>query len=331
MMPWPISTFPGLMSMTPSGLTAAQRSRRALRARLGGREAVVISGGLALTHFLARTTDRTQDAIVGTTATKMDVERRSDLCVRRRGIAVEQSGRPHNDARQAVAALPRLFLDEGLLQRVESRATPKSFYCRDGPGLHGRHGGVAGLNAASIEQNSAASTHTLSATEPRTLQFEVVSQDVDERRVRVRCDGASCTVDIKFDGAGQGSKLPRPSALAIAGTAYTYSIKGLQASVAGSSKFNHEPAVPASLSEEPRGRDCTVYQRQDTLEGCHRECGPGEGAGRPTCRAAVMHRRTSCSVLLQRCTALRDHASIYEPLVEHRAIWPVFGPDRLSM
>src|SRR5215813_5631364 len=69
--------------------------------------------------FLARTTDRTQDAIVGTTATKMDVELRSDLCVCRRGIAVEQSGRSHNDAGQAVAALPGLFLNERLLQRVE--------------------------------------------------------------------------------------------------------------------------------------------------------------------------------------------------------------------
>src|SRR5262245_7046081 len=286
MIPWPISTFPVLISMTPSGLTATQRSRRGLRARLGGREAVVISGGLALAHFLARTTDRTQDAIVGTTATKMDVELRSDLCVRRRGIAVEQSGRSHNDAGQAVAALPRLFFNEGLLQRVAYRATPNSFYCRDTPGFHGRDGGVAGLNAASIQQNSAASTHALAATEPRTLQFEVISQDVDERRVCVRCDGASCTVDIKFDGAGQGSKLPRPSALAVAGTSYTYSIKRLQASIAGSSRFNHDPALPGSLSGEPRGQDCTrsTNNRGHTRR-LRRQCGPGEGAGRPACRA----------------------------------------------
>jgi hypothetical protein len=56
------------------------------------------------------------------------------------------------------------------------------------------------LNASPIYQNRAAPTHALSATEPGTLQLEVISQNVNERGVRVRCDGASYTVDIKFDG-----------------------------------------------------------------------------------------------------------------------------------
>src|SRR5215475_8843676 len=94
MIPWPISTFPVLISMTPSCLTATQRSRRALRARLGGREAVVISGGLALAHFLARTTDRTQDTIVGTTATKMDVELRSDCASVGEGLRLSRAAAP---------------------------------------------------------------------------------------------------------------------------------------------------------------------------------------------------------------------------------------------
>src|SRR5262245_32543197 len=119
MIPWPISTFPVRISTTPSGLTATQRSRRVLRARLRGREAVVISGGPSLAHLLVGTADRTQDAIVGTAAAKMDVECGSDLCVCQRGISVEQSGSSHNDSGQAVAALPRLLLDEGLLQRME--------------------------------------------------------------------------------------------------------------------------------------------------------------------------------------------------------------------
>src|SRR6476469_3185776 len=115
MIPWPISTFPVRISMTPSDLTATQRSRRVLRARLRGRVAVVISDGPTLAHLLVCT----PDAIVATAAAKMDVEFGSDLCVRRRRIALKQGGRAHNDTGQAVAALTRLLLDEGLLQRME--------------------------------------------------------------------------------------------------------------------------------------------------------------------------------------------------------------------
>src|SRR6185436_19622007 len=125
MIPWPISTFPVRISMTPSDLIATQRSRRVLRARLRGREAVVISNGPTLAHLLVGTADRTLDAIVGTTAAKMDVEFGSDLCVRRRRIAAKQGGRAHDDAGQAVAALTRLLLDEGLLQRVERYTSSK--------------------------------------------------------------------------------------------------------------------------------------------------------------------------------------------------------------
>src|SRR6478672_11866584 len=203
MIPWPISTFPVRISITPSGLTATQRSRRVLRARLRGREAVVISDGPALAHLLARTADRTQYAIVGTTAAKMDVEFGSDLCVRRQRIAAKQGGRAHYNTSQAVAALTRLLLDEGLLQRVERCTASKPLDRRYGPACDRRHGSIAGLNTAPIQKNSAASTHALSATEPSTLQLEVIAQDVNERGVRVRCDGASCIVDVECDGVGQ--------------------------------------------------------------------------------------------------------------------------------
>src|SRR5262245_39409111 len=127
MIPWPISTFPVRISTTPSGLTATQRSRRGLRARLRGRGGAAISKSPALAHLLARTTDRTQDAVVGTAAAKMDVEFSSDLRVRWRGIAMEQSGRSHDDPGQAIAALPRLLFDEGLLQGMKRCTASKPF------------------------------------------------------------------------------------------------------------------------------------------------------------------------------------------------------------
>src|SRR6476620_1742755 len=101
MIPWPISTFPVRISTTPSGRTATQRSRRVLRARLSGKDALVISDGPALAHLQAGTADRPQNAIVGPAAAEMDVELGSNLRVRRRGIAVQQSGRSHNDAGEA--------------------------------------------------------------------------------------------------------------------------------------------------------------------------------------------------------------------------------------
>src|SRR5262245_50990315 len=188
MIPWPISTFPVRISTTPSGLTATQRSRRVLRARLGGREVVVISEGPTLAHLLARTSDRPQNTIVGTAAAKMDVELGLDLSVRRRRVAVEQSGSAHDHAGEAVAALTHLLLDEGFLQGVQHCAIPKPFDGCDCPAFRRPYGSVAGLNASPIQQNRAASAHALPATEPGTLQLEVIAQDVDERGIGVRID-----------------------------------------------------------------------------------------------------------------------------------------------
>jgi len=140
------------------------------------------------------------------------------MCVRRRRIAVEQSRRAHDDAGQAVAALTRLLLDKGLLQRMKRCTTPKPFDCRDSSRFRGRRRSVARLNGSSIQQNRAASAHALSATEPSTLQLEVISQDVNERGICVRYDRPSCAVDVERDGLRQGLKLPNSPACNASGT-----------------------------------------------------------------------------------------------------------------
>ena len=138
----------------------------------------------------------------------MDVELRADLCVRWRGIAVEQNGRSHDDAAQAVTALTRLLLDEGLLQGVQHCAIPKPFDGCDRSAFRRRYGSVAGLHASPIHRNRAASAHALSASEPGTLQLEIISQDVDKRSARVRYYGPSCTVNSELDGLRQGLNSP---------------------------------------------------------------------------------------------------------------------------
>src|SRR5262249_22726098 len=57
-------------------------------------------------------------------------------------------------------------------------------------------------------ENGATPAHTLSATEPSALELEVIAQDVDERGIRSRCDGAPYAVDVELDGRRQGLKLP---------------------------------------------------------------------------------------------------------------------------
>src|SRR6185436_19617620 len=125
-MPWPISTLPVRTSTTPSVLISTHRSSRLLRARPGGSGSVVISPGPLVDH-LAGASYRAQDAIVGAAPAQMDVELGTDLGLRRRRIAAEQCRGAHDDAGQAVAALARLLIDKGLLQRMRPRLATEPF------------------------------------------------------------------------------------------------------------------------------------------------------------------------------------------------------------
>src|SRR5215211_1766412 len=205
-MPWPISTLPVRTSTTPSVLISTHRSSRLLRARPGGSGWVVISPA-PLAHRFAGASYRPQDAVVGAAAAEMDVQLGTDLGLRRRRIAGEQRRGAHDDAGQAVAALARLLIDKGLLERMCPRLAAQGFAQALDRGdlapLRRRHRGVAGLDAAPVEQHRAASAHAGAAAEPGALEFQVVAQDVDERHARVCRDDAARTVDVELDGLGQ--------------------------------------------------------------------------------------------------------------------------------
>ena len=182
-MPWPISTLPVRTSTTPSVLISTHRSSRLLRARLGEANRSSSHPPL-LPIYLARASDRAQDAVVGAASAQMDIQLGTDLRLRRRRIAAEQRRGAHDDAGQAVAALARLLIDKGLLQRMRPRLAAQPLDRGDLPALHRRYRGVAGLDAAPVQQHRAASAHARAATEPGTFELQVVAQDVDERRAR---------------------------------------------------------------------------------------------------------------------------------------------------
>src|SRR5207237_3456888 len=71
------------------------------------------------------------DAGLGAAAAEMRRERRTDLVVARIGRPVEQRLRADDDAGDAVAALRRLLLEEGLLERVQPLGRPDPFERRD--------------------------------------------------------------------------------------------------------------------------------------------------------------------------------------------------------
>src|SRR5580704_13897171 len=126
-MPWPISTLPVRTSTTPSVLISTHRSSRLLRAKLGGSESVVISPAPLADH-LACASYRAQNAIVGAAPAQMDVQ-----------LGTEQRRGSHDDAGQAVAALARLLIDKGLLQRMCRSLAAQPLDRGDLPTLRGRY------------------------------------------------------------------------------------------------------------------------------------------------------------------------------------------------
>src|SRR6266487_6360 len=94
-----------------SAANAGRRRRTAWRFR-------VWSWSPPSTHHRGGTLDRAQDAHVGAAAAFEAGERFSDLRVRRFLRSIEERGRSHDPAVDAVAALRHLLLDVGLLDRM---------------------------------------------------------------------------------------------------------------------------------------------------------------------------------------------------------------------
>src|SRR5579872_7604933 len=71
--------------------------------------------------------DSAQDPRLRAAATEVLVQRPRDLSTGWRWIAIEQCLRAHDDAGETVAALPRLLIEERLLQRMRRRRRAQPF------------------------------------------------------------------------------------------------------------------------------------------------------------------------------------------------------------
>src|SRR5712691_5218411 len=111
-------------------------------------------------------------------AAKGTVERLLDIVIAGMAVLVEQNLRGHDDAVHAIAALRRLFFDERRLQGMKASCASRTLQRRD-LSVRGRaHGHRARSDGLPIHLHRAGTALPETATEPRPLQFKVVTQDV---------------------------------------------------------------------------------------------------------------------------------------------------------
>src|ERR1700739_484863 len=106
---------------------------------------------------------------------------------------VEQSLGGDQDAGQAVAALAGLLVDKGSLQRMRPVRRAQALDCNDFLAGDGRKRLAARFLWFAVDQAHAAATLFEAAGEFGPPQTEVIAQDVEQRRFRVRgrADGIS--------------------------------------------------------------------------------------------------------------------------------------------
>src|SRR5262245_14577039 len=147
-MPWPSSTLPVKTVTVPSALMRIQPSSLRLFCKLpgrrscpiasfGSREKVTTSAPKAAVNWRrlkagafmsgppagpGGAQHRANDAVMGAAAAEIGCERRAHIRLARLRIAVEQLLGGHDHAVGTVAALCRLLLDEGRLQRMRVRS-----------------------------------------------------------------------------------------------------------------------------------------------------------------------------------------------------------------
>src|SRR5207245_2192976 len=122
---------------------------------------------------------RAENPHVGAAAAEVARERRADLTLSRARRLLQQRRRGHDHAVDAVAALDRLFLDEGLLERMGFLDRAESLERRDGTADRSRHRGDAGADGVTVQVDGAGAALREAATEARAVELELVAQDVE--------------------------------------------------------------------------------------------------------------------------------------------------------
>ncbi len=120
--------------------------------------------------------------------------------VTRIGNLVQQRLGGHDLAVLAKAALRHLFVDPGLLQRVEFPPFGESFE-RSDFSFHGRGRSNARPNRDAVHDHCARPALAQPATKSRPLQAEVVAKNVEQRRRGIDIQSVRTSVHLKGDFA----------------------------------------------------------------------------------------------------------------------------------
>jgi hypothetical protein len=113
--------------------------------------------------------------------------------------AGEEINRGHNLSRRAVAALQRIMLNEGALQRVELIAFRKPFDCQDALAiLHGCKR-KARTNAPIIDKHRACATRAAVTPSLGASQMEILSQHIEKARMGWHRNGSFLAVNPEGD------------------------------------------------------------------------------------------------------------------------------------
>ena len=123
--------------------------------------------------------------------------------------AVEQCLGGHDHAVDAVAALRRLLVDEGLLQRMRLVDGAEALDGGDlllADVLDGAH---AGARRHAVDQNRAGAALLEPAAELGAIEGEIVAQHVEQGRIGLGGDRVYDPVDLEADGHWQSSQARR--------------------------------------------------------------------------------------------------------------------------
>jgi hypothetical protein len=133
-------------------------------------------------------------------AAEMPVEGGDDVAAAGRGIAVEQRLGRHDDAAQAIATLPRLLIEEGLLQGMRPGRRAQAFDGGDLAFGHRADFARAGVDGLAVDQHHAAAALLQPAAVARAHQAEVIAQDVEQGRRLRSVDALGLAVDCEGNG-----------------------------------------------------------------------------------------------------------------------------------
>jgi hypothetical protein len=135
---------------------------------------------------------------VGSATADIAFHRAYDILLGWPGVFLQQCGRRHYHARDAVSALHRAGFDKRLLKRMKPPALLYALYCRYLLADRITDFHTAGPHGAAVDQNGAGAALPFSAPVFGTGHIEVVAQDREQTAVGICLNAIFFSVDLKL-------------------------------------------------------------------------------------------------------------------------------------